>query len=74
MDEHSLKGSFSRIIYITVVMYLAIDDVRKVCTRQDICQSRGPGKTSCGLVLITHTYYEIGAGLKVPAKPVSLKF
>ena len=74
MDENSLKGSFSRIACMTGTMYFAINDIRKVCTRQDICYSRVPGKTSCGIALITHRYYEIDAGLKVPAKPVILKF
>jgi len=59
---------------MTATMYFAINDVRKVHTRQDICCSRVPGKTFHAIALITHKYYEIDAGLKIPAKPVSLKF
>lgn len=55
-------------------MCFAINEVRKVCPRQDTCYSRVPGKASCAIALIPHKYYEIDAGLKVPAKPVSRKF
>lgn len=57
-----------------IIRYFAMNEMRKVHPRQDICHSRVPGKTSCRIALITHKYYEIDAELKVPGKPVILKF
>lgn len=35
---------------------------------------QSPWKTSYGIAQIQHKFYEIDAALKVPAKPVILKF